>query len=132
MSLVELFGDKLLSKNGEVNTADIKATNVLVYFSAHWCPPCRGFTPVLADAYKQSPKAGTDTIVIFVSSDRDQGGFDEYYGEMPWHALPFDNREKKGTLAQKFNVSGIPKLVVLGGDGSLVSENGRAEYSSYL
>ena len=27
---------------------------VLFYFSAHWCPPCRGFTPVLKDFYEVS------------------------------------------------------------------------------
>ena len=36
--------------------------------------------------------------IIFVSSDRDEEGFDEYFGEMPWLALPFDNREKKVIL----------------------------------
>lgn len=25
-------------------------SHLLIYFSAHWCPPCRGFTPVLAQA----------------------------------------------------------------------------------
>ena len=25
---------------------------VLIYFSAHWCPPCRAFTPVLKDFYE--------------------------------------------------------------------------------
>jgi len=23
--------------------------NIVLYFSAHWCPPCKKFTPVLAD-----------------------------------------------------------------------------------
>ena len=25
---------------------------ILIYFSAHWCPPCRGFTPILKDFYE--------------------------------------------------------------------------------
>ena len=27
---------------------------ICIYFSAHWCPPCRGFTPVLKDFYEVS------------------------------------------------------------------------------
>jgi thiol-disulfide isomerase/thioredoxin len=26
---------------------------VLYYFSAHWCPPCRQFTPLLKDFYEE-------------------------------------------------------------------------------
>ena len=25
---------------------------ICIYFSAHWCPPCRGFTPILKDFYE--------------------------------------------------------------------------------
>ena len=25
---------------------------ICIYFSGHWCPPCRGFTPILKDFYE--------------------------------------------------------------------------------
>ena len=59
---------------------------VLYYFSAHWCPPCRQFTPMLKDFYEVlllylTPKTNTSIIltshqeaegieIVFVSSDR--------------------------------------------------------------
>jgi len=132
-ALVEMFGEKLMSKEGEVNTADVVAgkTAVMIYFSAHWCPPCRGFTPQLAKAYSASGKANKETIIIFVSADKNQGGFDSYYGGMPWHALPFSNRAAKDAVWNKFKIGGIPSLVVLDGEGTLVSQ-GRNDYKKYL
>eukprot|EP00928_Gymnodinium_smaydae_P082574 TRINITY_DN658_c1_g1_i1.p1 TRINITY_DN658_c1_g1~~TRINITY_DN658_c1_g1_i1.p1 ORF type:complete len:175 (-),score=43.37 TRINITY_DN658_c1_g1_i1:44-496(-) len=134
MALVDLLGPKLLSKDGEVSTEDVVAgkTHVMLYFSAHWCPPCRGFTPKLAADYKKSSKAGSEVLVVFVSSDRDEKSFNEYYGEMPWHALPFNARDLKQKLSEKFGIQGIPSLIVLDGQGSLVTKNGRAEYGTYL
>ena len=42
-----LLGATLTSKTGEVTTSSIVSEGgvVALYFSAHWCPPCRGFTP---------------------------------------------------------------------------------------
>lgn len=68
-----------------------------LYFSAHWCPPCRAFTPKLADFYKnfkQSPR-GDELEIVFVSSDKTQTDFDTYFGDMPWLALPFEKRDVK-------------------------------------
>jgi thioredoxin-like negative regulator of GroEL len=48
-----------------------------VYFSAHWCPPCRQFTPQLASLYKQAKAAGRKFEVVFVSADREESGFKE-------------------------------------------------------
>ncbi|KPI87546.1 tryparedoxin-like protein [Leptomonas seymouri] len=44
---------------------------VLIYFSAHWCPPCQRFTPLLADFY-DSHKDRCSFEVLFVSSDREE------------------------------------------------------------
>merc|ERR1712187_375800 len=41
------------------------------YFSAHWCPPCRGFTPQLASWYTNDLK-NKGLEVVFVSSDKDE------------------------------------------------------------
>jgi len=80
----ELFGDTLNAADGTpVPTAEKLAGKkiVLLYFSAHWCPPCRSFTPVLAETY--SGYQGGDVECVFLSSDRDQASFDEYFATMP-------------------------------------------------
>jgi len=125
---VRSFGDIILTKTGKKSTKEVVSGKkvILVYFSAHWCPPCRGFTPVLADAYKKY-SAG-DVEVVFVSSDRDEDSFSGYYSEMPWTAVPFADRERKSELSQKFNVQGIPMLVVLDGEtGNQISVDGRGD-----
>ena len=66
---------------------------VVLYFSAHWCPPCRAYTPILAECYKNGLDKHVE--IIFCSSDRDQSGFNEYYSQMPWAAIPFADRETK-------------------------------------
>ena len=35
-------------KNGKVKLSEIKESPLIgIYFSAHWCPPCKGFTPII-------------------------------------------------------------------------------------
>ena len=69
-----------------------------LYFSAHWCPPCRGFTPKLIDYYNgwQAAKKDTTLEIIFVSSDRTAEECEEYYKDMPWVALKHGSDKKVG------------------------------------
>uniref|UniRef100_A0A0G4H5A4 protein-disulfide reductase n=1 Tax=Chromera velia CCMP2878 TaxID=1169474 RepID=A0A0G4H5A4_9ALVE len=121
-----LLSETLDTKSGKKTTAEVLAGKklVLIYFSAHWCPPCRGFTPVLAEAYKKY--GGGDIEVIFVSSDRDESSFNDYYGSMPWAALPFAEREAKGKLSSTHGVSGIPTLIVMDDKGGVITKDGRS------
>merc|ERR1719189_2563325 len=79
-----MLGPQLVTKGGLKPTAEAlgDAPVVLLYFSAHWCPPCKQFTPMLAQAYNR--QQGLACQVVFVSSDRDQGSWQSYYNEMPW------------------------------------------------
>ena len=63
------------------------------------------------------------TIQVFVSSDREEADFAQYFGEQPWLALPFGGRKRKARLSKRFRVSGIPALVILAPDGTLIAAN---------
>ncbi|OQR87926.1 putative protein-like, partial [Thraustotheca clavata] len=114
-------------RKDEVSTTDtLTGKSVFVYFSAHWCPPCRGFTPMLAEYYNHHHES-KNFEVVFVSSDQDDDAFDEYFGEMPWLALPYIDRECKEALSKKYNVSGIPSLVLLDDKGEVINANARSK-----
>jgi len=128
----ELLGAKLLKGGEEVDTktAFEGKKAVALYFSAHWCPPCKGFTPKLAEFYKND-LAAKGLEVVFVSSDRDEAGFKEYFAEMPWLALPYGERELKEKLSKKFKVQGIPSVVILNAEtGDVITTDGRSAIMS--
>lgn len=81
-----------------------------LYFSAHWCPPCRGFTPVLAKKYEDWKKAGANNFeIVFISSDRDEASFNDYFKEMPWLAMDFEKRDLKVCCVITLRLSGVTR-----------------------
>lgn len=107
---------------------DIKGKVLGIYFSAHWCPPCKAFTPTLCDTYKEINKDEKKFEIIFVSSDQNEEEFKKYFAEMPFLALPYENAIKDD-LSNYFEVEGIPMLIILDGDGKLITSSGRAVVS---
>ena len=85
---------------------------VLLYASAHWCGPCRQFTPMLSKWYQSNHHQNAE--VVFLSCDHDQKGFDSYFNSMPWLAVPYDDDARESLLGY-IRVTGIPRLVVLDG-----------------
>ena len=70
-------------------------------------------------------KAKDDAFeVIFISSDRDQASFDDFFSGMPWLALPFGD-SRKASLSRRFKVQGIPMLVAIGRAGQTVTKEAR-------
>jgi len=107
-AITEIVGDLLVNSSGQT----LKSTSIAdelpsessgkrvlgLYFSAHWCPPCRDFTPILIEFYnkfKQSAAAYCLVDIVFISSDHDEESFLEYLKQMPWLAIPYDDRPRK-------------------------------------
>ncbi|XP_046604934.1 nucleoredoxin-like isoform X1 [Neodiprion virginianus] len=98
-----------------------------VYFSAHWCPPCKAFTPQLVDSYQKIRERGHNFEVIFVSSDRSEESYNTYTETMPWLRIPFSQEERRRKLARAFDVQAIPTLVILDQRDNIITLEGRTE-----
>ncbi|XP_054823481.1 probable nucleoredoxin 1 [Prosopis cineraria] len=117
--------DFVLGKDGvKVPVSDLVGKTVLLYFSAHWCPPCRAFLPKLMEAYHKIKAKDNALEVVFISSDSDEASFNDFFAGMPWLALPFGD-SRKSFLSRKFKVSGIPMLVAIGPSGRTVTKEAR-------
>jgi nucleoredoxin len=106
-------GELLIDPKTVVPVAEALAGKefVLLYASAHWCPPCRKFTPMLETFYQQVKNS---VEVVFLSADHDEAGFASYFKSMPWKAVPYDD-DGRDKLMAYIKVTGIPRLVVLDG-----------------
>lgn len=93
--------------------AELEGKIVGLYFAAHWNNQCQTFTPMLADIYKQLNDQGAEVEIVFISSDEDRVCFENYHRNMPWLAVPYSDLKTKKMLNQRFEVEGIPYLIML-------------------
>ena len=125
----EFLGQKLLADKGS-KTVDVSVLDavpvVALYFSAHWCPPCKMFTPLLATHYAAINAGQKQLEVVFVSADQSEDEFKNYYAEQPWLSVQFD-ADNLGDIADKFEVTTIPALIILNKDGTVKIANGKAQ-----
>jgi thiol-disulfide isomerase/thioredoxin len=127
--IASALSGKLVSMQGAsfapVSSEQLSATKVYaVYFSAIWCPPCRGFTPELVKGYSEIKSVHPEFELIFVSSDEDEKSMKRYMTEygMPWTALRY-GLTKRGHIFSAYKATGIPNLVFIDGDGKVLSKS---------
>ncbi|KAL5783551.1 hypothetical protein ACOSP7_008580 [Xanthoceras sorbifolium] len=108
----------------KVPVSELVGKTVLFYFSRKACPPCRAFTPKLAKTYHEIKAKQPDFEVIFVSLDNDEESFNKYYSEMPWLALPYDDR-REASLRRTFKSKGIPHLAAIGPNGKILTNEAK-------
>ncbi|MDP7070391.1 MAG: thioredoxin-like domain-containing protein [Phycisphaerales bacterium] len=128
--LIKAIGPTLIQADGTEVPSSMLADqpDVLLYFTAKWCAPCRRFTPKLVDFYDKA--AGRrDFMVVLVSSDRAADQMMKYMTEykIEFPAVPFERVAKSG-IKKAWGARGIPNLVWLDGQDDVVKgsyENGR-------
>jgi len=108
------FNDRsIVDKDGNsISATALEGKIIGLYFSAHWCGPCRSFTPMLKSKYEALVSEGKPFEIVFISSDRDEHSAKEYFSsEMPWKMLSFEDREGKSMLSTLFEIRGNFDLI---------------------
>ncbi|KAK2525401.1 Nxn [Columba livia] len=124
----EVVAGPLLRNNGQtLDSSALEGSHVGVYFSAHWCPPCRSLTRVLVESYQKIKEAGQKFEILFVSADRSEDSFKQYFSEMPWVAVPYADEARRSRLNRLYGIQGIPTLIVLDPQGEVITRQGRVE-----
>ncbi|TVT98950.1 hypothetical protein EJB05_55702 [Eragrostis curvula] len=114
VKMAQLGGvETLLASGGKaVPLSSIEGKMTCLFFSAHWCRPCRNFTPKLLEIYTTLRNTGKNIEIIFISLDHDESSFLDHLKGMPWLALPFDTGLTR-KLCAYFDVEHIPALIPL-------------------
>ena len=119
-------GDLVRPLNGSLVHADDEALShkklIAFYFSAHWCAPCRKFTPELVEYYNRVKDQHPEFEIIFFSLDKSEPEMEAYMREtnMPWPAIDYQKLKEKEVL-KKSAGDGIPSLVLVDQAGKLLS-----------
>ncbi|KAH7726472.1 Protein T20D4.7 [Aphelenchoides avenae] len=125
ISLAKKDGSKVEAEEG------LKGKLVGLYFSAHWCGPCRWFTPNLKKFY-DAVKDSENFEIVFVSRDNSAEEMKAYMEEChgDWLHVPYD-QEVSSSLSEKYNESGgIPELVIFDEAGNNLRIDGYGDVAT--
>jgi thiol-disulfide isomerase/thioredoxin len=120
-ALVPDFSVELLDGGGTVSRQSLLGRTYLIDFWAIWCAPCIAEMPTLHAAYERFRDRGFEILSLsFDDSVEQVRQFRTTEFPMPWlnAYLP---EGFSGDIAERFEVRGLPKPVLVGPDGRILA-----------
>lgn len=111
------------SKGEQIKLSSLRGQYVMIDFWASWCGPCRKENPKVVQVYKEYADKGFQ--ILGVSVDKDAQAWEKAIDKdgLPWlHVL-----DEESSVAEIYNVTGIPFTVLLDQEGKILAKGLRSE-----
>ena len=107
-------------KGNKIRISDYHGKVVIVSFWASWCGPCKKELPVLAGVVT---RVGPDHLQVLAINYRDQiEPFKYVVKVLKDYPITF-LRDANSKTAKKFDVEGIPRMIIIGRDGKVAADH---------
>ncbi len=109
-----------------LSLSSFKGKVLIVDFWASWCGPCRGENPNVVKMYKKYHKKGLE--ILSVSLDNNKEAWEKAIKDdgLIWNHVS-DLKGWGSSAAKLYGVSGIPHIVLIDKEGTIVAKNLRGE-----
>ena len=103
----------------------------LIDFWASWCAPCRAAIPTVLETYKRYNRQQLN--VLSISMDGTQAEWKQAMEEenMPWQQAWAGNDEAMAAASQNYNITTIPRLLLISPEGNVLFSTHDAEAMRY-
>ena len=103
-----------------VSLEQYKGKVVLIDFWATWCGPCRAEIPNILANYQKYRSVGFEVIAISVDEDLNELASFVKQEPPPWVVLADRHPNNKESMGNKFGISSIPTVILVGPDGKVL------------
>jgi thiol-disulfide isomerase/thioredoxin len=110
----------------EISLSGLQGNYVLMEFWATWCGPCIPEIPYLKQLHESY--GDQNFKIVGVSLDRDKDTLREFIAEreMNWPQI-FEEDGWEDEITRAFNVAGIPRMYLIGPEGTIIAKDLRGE-----
>ena len=111
---------------------DFVGKTVLVDVWATWCGPCLGEIPNMRKAYDAYHEAGFEIIGLSVDEDFEKLKSFVESAKIPWVIATQPKGSTEITFSEKYGISGIPAMFLVGADGKVLTIQARGKLMELL
>mgnify|MGYP000914514368 CR=1 FL=1 len=109
-------------EGNRISLSDLKGKYLYVDIWATWCRPCLQQLPAMKELEEKYRDSNIEFVSISVDNDRDKAKWQKMVQEKQMGGIQLF--AGKGTsFHQDYEISSIPKFIIIGKDGEIINEN---------